>query len=169
MPVPIRRLPVWAGALACMVLIGEILLRQPGLLERLPPPERYLWHATNVQPKLDALDALERSRGVDVIFLGNSTVLAGIDPRDFDAARGHGSDARASYNGALQALPAAAVREFAEVFADRARPDAMIYGLTPRTSTGTALPVATSPNASRKRRPWWPPRPTVPSAGPRGS
>lgn len=132
MPVPIRRVPVWAGALACMVLIGEILLRQPGLLERLPPPERYLWHATNVQPKLDALDALERSRGVDVIFLGNSTVLAGIDPRDFDAARGHGSDARASYNGALQALPAAAVREFAEVFADRARPDAMIYGLTPQ-------------------------------------
>ena len=122
----------WIPIFVALVMVGEIAMRQPRLVDALPAPERFLWHATNVQAKLDQLEGWEDQRGVDVLFLGNSTVLAGIDPVVFDEARGVTGKDEVSYNAALEGLPAAAVGQFATVYLDRVQPKLMVYGLTPQ-------------------------------------
>src|SRR5687768_7838960 len=90
----------WVLVLLLFIGSAELLLRHPLIAERLPRPEPTLWHAPNVQTKIDHLRALAATRGVDVLFVGNSTVLAGIDPEVFDESRGAGTDQRpAAFNG----------------------------------------------------------------------
>lgn len=124
------------AAIVLALVIGGLLglewvMRQQAVQAALPQPERYLWHADNIQAKLDGLARLDQARGVDVLFLGNSTALSGLDPTTFDEARLHDTGP-AAYNGALEGIPASAARTFAQVYTRRARPDMIIYAVTPQ-------------------------------------
>jgi hypothetical protein len=124
-----------SGWVMCsLIFLGcaELILRQPAVLARLPRPEPTLWHAENVQTKLDYLHVLETERRVNVLFLGNSTVLAGINPSIFDQTLQTGVESAAAFNGALEGLPAYGALQFAEIYTQYARPQTIIYGITPQ-------------------------------------
>lgn len=126
------RLSGWATFSLVFFSCAELVLRQPAVRAWLPRPEPTLWHAENVQTKLDYLRTLEAERGVDVLFLGNSTVLAGINPSVFDQTRQRGTQGGAAFNGALEGLPAYGVLKFAEIYTQYAHPQTIIYGITPQ-------------------------------------
>ena len=123
------RWPLFLVLLAC---VGELILRIPAVAQQLPPPEPTLWHATNVQTKLDYLRDLQRDHDVDVLFVGNSTVLAGIDPEAFDHNRGVEGTNRAAFNGALEGLPAYGALTFSKIYLNYIHPKVLVYGITPQ-------------------------------------
>ena len=78
----------WVIYLLLLLCLVELTLHIPVITDHLPKPELTLWHAEFVQSKLDYLKAFEATRGVDVLFIGNSTMQAGVNPQLFDLARG---------------------------------------------------------------------------------
>ena len=47
--------PGWLGILLVLLIAGEIAMRNPLVIARLPAPEPTFWHAENVEAKLDYL------------------------------------------------------------------------------------------------------------------
>ncbi|MEZ4714385.1 MAG: hypothetical protein R3A44_44805 [Caldilineaceae bacterium] len=70
-----------------LLMAGEGLLSIDAITARLPRPEPTLWYSPRIQDKLDYLHAFASAQPVDVLFMGNSTVQAGINPAQFDEAR----------------------------------------------------------------------------------
>ena len=81
--------------------------------------------------KLDTFVAQEG--GVDCVFLGNSVVYRGIDPRAFRAAyrRRAGRDIRC-FNFGIRSIPVTSAADLAELVVQRYHPALLIYGSTAR-------------------------------------
>lgn len=126
------RLSNWWIGVILLILMAELVLRLPFVNSRLPSPEYTLWHATLIQAKLDYLKAFETNRGIDVLFVGNSTVQSGIDPQVFDQIRDHAGNLGGSFNGAIEGLPPYGVELFFEIYTRYSRPKVIIYGVTPQ-------------------------------------
>ncbi|MFB3904380.1 MAG: hypothetical protein ACE15E_13095 [Acidobacteriota bacterium] len=123
----------FALALAGLVVTAEVVLRIPAVTRALPRPEPGLWHSPLVQAKLDYLKKFQAERGIDVLFIGNSSVQAGISPAVFDTALGAQAATRErSFNAAIEGLPPYGVRLFLEIFLRYTHPRAVVYGLTPQ-------------------------------------
>jgi len=114
----------------CLALVMGVegLLRIPAVVDRLPPYEPTLWHMPIIQAKIDYLKTYQARRGVDVLFIGNSTVQAGISPTLFDQIRGQ----EGSFNAAIEGLPPTGMVVFVRIFARYSAPQVAIYGLTPQ-------------------------------------
>lgn len=123
----------WLAGCLLLIMLAEIGLRIPGIAVYLPDPVPRLWHSYLVQDKLDYMSAMERSRGVDVLFMGNSTTQAAVNPLIFDELRGV-TDPRlpGSFNGAIEGVPPFGNRLFLSIFLKQVRPETIIYGITPQ-------------------------------------
>lgn len=126
-------LPRTVLALAVWLAAAEGVLRIPAVQAALPAPEPTLWHAPLVDAKVRNLKRIEAERGIDVLFVGNSSVQSGIDPTVFDQARcGAGSEGCTSYNGSIEGLPPYGVRMFLEIYLRYCHPHTVVYGLLPQ-------------------------------------
>lgn len=125
------RLSPWVIYLLLLLCLVELTLHMPVITDHLPKPELTLWHAELIQSKLDYLKAFEATRGVDVLFIGNSTMQAGVNPQLFDLARGkQESTAQGAFNGSLEGLPPYGALMFLEIYLRDSRPTTVIYGIT---------------------------------------
>jgi hypothetical protein len=123
----------WFFHLLVLILLSEFILRTPIINNRLPAPELTLWHMPLIQTKMDYLKTFEETRGIDVLFIGNSTTQAGIDPQAFDKARGNSTiNSPGAFNGSLEGLPPYGVLLFLEIYLKYTQPEIIIYGLTPQ-------------------------------------
>jgi len=128
-----RTVLYFALALASLLLLAESVLRVPAVTRALPRPEPSLWHAPLVQTKLDYLKRFQAEYGIDVLFIGNSSVQSGVSPDAFEAALGvQGISRRRSFNGAIEGLPPYGVRLFLQIYLRYAHPTVVVYGLTPQ-------------------------------------
>jgi hypothetical protein len=123
----------WMFFFVGLVIATELLLRLPAVVNRLPAPEPTLWHAELIETKLTYLQAFAAERGIDVLFIGNSTMQAGVDPALFDAARGVETTAvPGSFNASIEGIPPYGASLFLDIFLRYSEPDTIIYGLTPQ-------------------------------------
>jgi hypothetical protein len=123
----------WLVYFLAAVILAESALRIPLVSERLPAPEPTLWHSELIQTKLDYLKTLESERGIDILFIGNSAMQAGLDPRVFDAARGKVDGAGpGAFNAALEGMPPYGTLMFLEIYLRYTHPQLIIYGITPQ-------------------------------------
>lgn len=140
----------WGSLLLIMIIVAEIGLRIPFVSASLPDPTPRLWHALLVQEKLDYLAAVEAEFGVDLLFIGNSTTQAGVNPAVFEQAlftqslretqRGHSSPLNdweeedgkggVSFNASIEGLPPFGNEMFLPIFLKRAQPQTIIYGVS---------------------------------------
>jgi hypothetical protein len=129
----------WMFIFAGMVLAAELLLHLPAVVNRLPAPEPTLWHAELIDVKVTYLQEFAAERGIDVLFIGNSTMQVGLDPAVFDATRGIGSTADpGSFNAAVEGIPPYGAHLFLDIFLRYSQPDTIIYGLTPQDLNGNS-------------------------------
>lgn len=127
------RQPSWVPYFLTIVVLAELALRLPFVLSHLPKPEPTLWHAEFVQPKVDYLKAFELERGIDVLFIGNSTTQAGVNPQAFDIARGkRESVGPGSFNASVEGIPPYGALIFLQIFLQYCRPGTVYYGITPQ-------------------------------------
>ncbi len=127
------KLSYWVGIFVLLVLLAETILRIPIVLDYLPNPEPTLWHTPLVQSKLDYLKDFESAYGIDVLFIGNSTVQSGMNPEIFDDERMPGNLAnQGAFNAAIEGLPPYGVLLFLEIYLRYTQPSTIIYGVTPQ-------------------------------------
>jgi hypothetical protein len=126
------RLGGWFLILVGLLAGAESLLRVPVVAAVLPPPETTLWHSELIQPKLEYLQQFEAAQGVDILFIGNSTMQAGLDPKVFDDSRAAKGAGPGSFNAAIEGLPPYGTRLFVEIFLRYTKPKALILGLSPQ-------------------------------------
>lgn len=127
------RLSSWVIYLVVFVGLAEAVLRLPIVTAHLPRPEPTLWHAALIQAKIDYLKAFQATAGVDILFIGNSTVQAGVDPQVFDTVRGKpAASGPGAFNAAIEGLPPYGVFNFLEIYLRYAHPKIIIYGVTPQ-------------------------------------
>ncbi len=120
-------------ALAVWLLAAEGILRIPAVRSALPEPEPTLWHAPLVEAKIRNLKQVQAAQGIDVLFIGNSSVQSGIDPTAFDQARcGERTAGCTSFNGSIEGLPPYGVRLFLEIYLRYSDPHTVVYGLLPQ-------------------------------------
>ncbi|MFN8445493.1 MAG: hypothetical protein U0175_32180 [Caldilineaceae bacterium] len=125
------RVSAWVVWLVLFLLVGEVLLRVPMVQAALPAPEPSLWHSQLIQAKLDYLKAFQASKGIDLLFMGNSTTQAGFNPTLFDEQRTL-HDGKGSFNAAIEGLPPYGNFMFLEIYLRYTHPGAIILGLTPQ-------------------------------------
>jgi len=118
--------------LVLFLVLGELILRTPGVTDLLPPPEPTLWHAELIQTKLNYLKTFEAQHGVDVLFIGNSTVQAGVDSQIFDRDRGKTVQETGAFNASIEGIPPVANLLFLEIYLRYTKPHTIIYGITPQ-------------------------------------
>ena len=131
------RVSYWIILLMALILLSELLLRSPAMIAKLPDPEPTLWHAELIQRKMDYLKAFEAERGIDVLFIGNSTAQSGFNPSIFDAARGLEASSTSahhpgSFNASIEGLPPYGMLLFLEGYLHYIQPKTIIYGITPQ-------------------------------------
>ena len=127
------RLSPWLLYLLIFMALGEGMLRIPAIRNHLPAPEPTLWHAADVQSKIDYLEAFESQREIDILFIGNSMVQAGMNPHVFDQIRGKQDATDAgTFNAAIDGLPPYGASLFLEIYLRQTQPKTIIYGLTPQ-------------------------------------
>lgn len=81
-----------------------------------------------IQAKVDYLKQFETQQPIDVLFIGNSTVQAGVSPALFDQLRRH----TGAFNAAIEGLPPYGVNIFLRIFDRYSKPQTIIYGITPQ-------------------------------------
>lgn len=126
------RVARWVVYFAVLLLLAEGLLRLPVVQAALPAPEPTLWHAPLVEDKVEYLRDYAAAHPLDVLFVGNSTMQAGIDPAVFDAERvalGAGGE---SFNASIEGLPPSVNQEFLKLFLRSANPQSVIIGVSPQ-------------------------------------
>jgi hypothetical protein len=126
------RVARWIVYFAAFLLLAETLLRLPSVQAMLPAPEPSLWHAPLVEDKVRYFRSFAASHDIDLLFVGNSTAQAGIDPTAFDASRtdlGVGGD---SFNASIEGLPPSVNKEFLKIYLRDANPRTVVIGLTPQ-------------------------------------
>ena len=126
------RVARWIVYFAVFLLLAEALLRLPFVQAALPAPAPSLWHAPLVEDKVEYFRTFAASHDIDVLFVGNSTMQAGVDPAAFDAdrtAQGAGGD---SFNASIEGLPPSVNKEFLKMYLRYASPRTVVIGLTPQ-------------------------------------
>jgi hypothetical protein len=136
------RLPFapWAIIFVVILIIAELVLRVPPVVNALPDPEPTLWHAELIQTKLDYFKAFEEEQDIDVLFLGNSTMQAGLNPDAFDLARMQQVDTSmvGSFNGSIEGMPPFGTSMFLDIYLRYSNPEVIIYGITPQDLNGNS-------------------------------
>ncbi|MCB0087994.1 MAG: hypothetical protein KDE54_08780 [Caldilineaceae bacterium] len=134
----------WLVYWLLLLIAGEGLLSIGAITAHLPRPEPTLWYSPRIQDKLDYLHTFAGTRPLDVLFIGNSTVQAGLNPAQFDEAVAnlHVNTLRTgrlrttiqpgSFNGALEALPPSGILWFLQIYLQDVHPQTIMYGLTPQ-------------------------------------
>jgi hypothetical protein len=126
------RVARWSVYFAAFLVLAEVVLRVPAVQAALPAPEPSLWHAPLVEDKIEYFRNFAASHNLDVLFIGNSTAQAGVDPAAFDAARtalGVGGD---SFNASIEGVPPSVNKEFLKIYLRYAKPQTVVIGLTPQ-------------------------------------
>jgi hypothetical protein len=126
----------------CLAVIAEVALRMPAVQAALPLPR--LWYSEILDKKLRDMTTLESGQGVDVLFVGSSEVLRGIDPEVFDTEVERLTDKQViSYNAGVMGFSAVSTSAFTQtVFTEITSPSVIVYGVGPRDMNAN----------SRKRR-----------------
>lgn len=124
--------PGWLVVLLALVIMTELALRVPAVTQRLPAPELLLWHSPLIQTKFNYLKTFESTRGIDILFIGNSTVQAGVNPQVFDASQGEGVNGPGAFNGSVEGLPPYGTLLFLEIWMRYTTPEVIIYGMSPQ-------------------------------------
>lgn len=126
------RYPSWPLFLLALVAILELALRVPAITAALPSPGPTLWYAPLIQAKLDYFRYFEEHNGVDLLFIGDSTVQTGINPTVFDEEfQRKGNRSCGSFNGGIEGLPPYGVHLFLEIYLKYSNPTTVVYGLLP--------------------------------------
>ena len=120
----------WLVYFALLLLVAELVLRVPAVQAALPAPAPSLWHAPLVEDKVEYFRNFVASHDVDVLFIGNSTTQAGIDPAAFDAERTPLGAGGSSFNASIEGVPPSVNKEFLQMFLRSAKPKAVMIGLT---------------------------------------
>lgn len=126
------RLSLWASLMLVLVVTSEVVLRIPAVVARLPEPEPTLWHAPLVEAKMDYLRLFASSPGIDVLFIGNSTMQAGANPQVFDQVRKREQGKAGSFNGSFEGLPPVGTQLFLEIYLRYTHPRTIILGISPQ-------------------------------------
>ncbi len=127
-PRPPLSVPFLMATLAIVVL-GEVLLRVPGVADRLPLPVPY--YTDNVEPRRRALDTVVHHEGpVGLLFVGSSVVRSNIRPLVFDTAFAASGTQIISFNAGLSGLAPDEVRLYLEhMWLRRAQPRWVVQGV----------------------------------------
>jgi hypothetical protein len=126
------RVTLWIVYFGMFVLMAEATLRLPIVQALLPAPAPSLWHAPLVEDKVEYFRNFTASQDVDVLFVGNSTTQAGVDPSIFDAERSALGEPGASFNASIEGVPPSVNQEFLKMYLRTATPRTVIIGLTPQ-------------------------------------
>ena len=126
------RVAHWFVYFAVFVLAAELLLRLPPVQAALPAPAPSLWHAPLVEDKVEYLRDFAARHRIDVLFIGNSTTQAGIDPAAFDAARSATGAKGSSFNASIEGVPPSVNKEFLKMYLRFVKPQTVLIGLTPQ-------------------------------------
>ncbi|MBK8047641.1 MAG: SGNH/GDSL hydrolase family protein [Anaerolineales bacterium] len=124
-----RLLPLWILFFAGLLLLAELVLRMPAVQAALPKPEPTLWHAEMIEYKLEYLKKFAASHDLDVLFVGNSTTQAGVDPTVFDTERNLSAGA-GSFNASIEGLPPAGLLTFLKIYLRYVQPQHVVIGLS---------------------------------------
>ncbi len=117
---------------AAFLLLAEVLLRLPVVQAMLPAPAPSLWHAPLVEDKVEYFRNFAASHDIDVLFVGNSTMQAGVDPATFDADRTAQGAGGNSFNASIEGLPPSVNKEFLKMYLRDVNPRTVVIGLTPQ-------------------------------------
>lgn len=126
------RVARWLVYFFALLLLAEVFLRLPVVQAVLPPPEPTLWHAPLVEDKVEYFRMFAATHAIDVLFIGNSTTQAGIDPAAFDAARSALGVRGNSFNASIEGLPPSVNKEFLKLYLRYADPRTVVIGVTPQ-------------------------------------
>lgn len=124
---PRRRSRLVLIAIVCaLVLLGaEAVTRARA--SALPPPLK--WATTDLDRKVQQIEELREAGGASVVFLGSSTVDAGVDP----SALSIPASDRPAYNAAVRGGTIRMVSTWAkEIAIPRLRPDVVVVGVASR-------------------------------------
>jgi len=124
------RVARWIVYFVVLLLASELLLRIPAVQAALPAPAPSLWHAPLVEDKVEYLRNFGASHNVDVLFIGNSTTQAGIDPATFDAVRSAIGAGGSSFNASIEGVPPSVNKEFLRMYLRFVKPQTVLIGLT---------------------------------------
>ena len=124
------RVARWVVYFAVLLLVAELVLRLPAVQAVLPAPAPSLWHAPLVEDKVEYFRNFAASHDLDVLFIGNSTTQAGINPTAFDADRAALGDGGSSFNAAIEGVPPSVNKEFLKMYLRYAKPKTVMIGLT---------------------------------------
>jgi hypothetical protein len=109
----------------CTLLVGELGVR--AIASKLPDPQR--WSGPEMQLKQSQIDELAEEGGASVVFIGSSTVDAGVDP----SAIVDPAATRPLYNAATGAGSLRMIATWARHIAiPRLKPDVVVLGLQSR-------------------------------------
>jgi hypothetical protein len=118
-----RLLKVLSGVLA-LLLLAELSARV--LEDRLPEP--LVWHTPEAQYKVHQMDRLSARGGAQIVLLGTSQVISGLNPEIIDAAIGGRSQV---YNAALASgVPRLMDPWTTDVVIPRLHPKVLIIGVS---------------------------------------
>lgn len=126
------RVARWVIYFVALLLLAEVILRLPVVQAALPAPAPTLWHSPLVEDKVEYFRNFAASHELDVLFIGNSTMQAGVDPAAFDAARralGLGGE---SFNASIEGVPPSVNKDFLKLYLRTASPDTVVIGVTPQ-------------------------------------
>jgi hypothetical protein len=126
------RVARWFVYFGAFVLLAEALLRLPSVQAVLPAPEPTLWHAPLVETKIEYFHNFAATKDLDVLFVGNSTMQAGVDPAAFDAALAALGQEGGSFNGAVEGVPPSVNQSFLKLYLNSSTPRAVIIGVSPQ-------------------------------------
>ena len=124
------RVARWIVYFGLFLLLAELVLRLPAVQAALPAPAPSLWHASLVEDKVEYFRNFAASHDLDVLFIGNSTTQAGINPTVFDADRAALGDGGSSFNASIEGVPPSVNKEFLKMYLRYARPKTVLIGLT---------------------------------------
>jgi hypothetical protein len=124
------RVARWVVYFVVLLLLAELALRVPVVEAALPAPAPSLWHAPLVEDKVEYFRNFAASHDLDVLFIGNSTTQAGIDPAAFDADRAALGAGGSSFNASIEGVPPSVNKEFLKMDLRYARPKTVMIGLT---------------------------------------
>lgn len=126
------RIAPWIIYFVVLLLAAELILRLPAVQAVLPAPAPTLWHAPLVEDKVEYFRSFAASHDLDVLFVGNSTMQAGVNPAAFDAARSALGMSGDSFNAAIEGVPPSVNQEFLKLYLHTASPHTVFIGVTPQ-------------------------------------
>lgn len=114
-------------AVVALVVVGAAELGVRAIAAHLPPPT--IGDTQELVEKKQQMEARADAGATEIVFLGNSTMDAGVDPEAFVASS---TQLDSAYNAALLGLPLdTQARWFEEVVSPVLQPDVAVLGMNP--------------------------------------